>query len=95
MESIEAYDEKWIVYGGVDSTAFFNKLNDGHSMGFVTNPFCNIEGGNWMTPVYKTGSNYRHVEQGDHLMVFLDNYKDGLRKSNPNQWPWLIRILER
>jgi len=94
MESIKDFDEKWVVYGGVDSTAFFNKLNDGHSMGLVTNPYCNIEGGNWMTPVYKTGSNYRQVELGDHLMVFLDNYKDGLRKSNPDQWPRLIRILQ-
>ena len=36
---------------------------------------------------------YNFTEQGDNLIIQLDNSKDGIRQTNFEQWPWLQNLV--
>ncbi len=38
-------------------------------------------------------SGYSLVEQGDNLVIQLDNSKDGIRQTDFEQWPWLQNLV--
>jgi hypothetical protein len=38
-------------------------------------------------------SGYSSSLVNDQLLIFLDNSSDGLRKTNYQQWPWLMNTL--
>lgn len=68
-------------------------INDKHKVSLFTGNIDSKISGNIQKPVVSAKSGYGHAEQGNSLIIQLDNLNDGLRKTNFDQWPWLQNIL--
>lgn len=100
----EIEGEKLFVHGGIKPQNYtlldkiaINKIgsliNNNYDLSLFTGDIDlrlsdNIEG-----QMISAKSGYGSVEQGDSLIIKLDNSKDGIRQTDFAQWPWLQNLI--
>lgn len=91
------YDTKWLIYGGSSQAnqqkQLLNALGSGYEMALLTGVVDAKTLKQSSKTMMGTFQGYNVAEQKNGLLVFLNNSKDGLRKTDYNQWPWLKNIL--
>ena len=93
----EQADSRWLVSGGGSDTAAFqqilSRLGAGYDGLYLTGTLApslreQVPGQIWPA---STGHSTR--QQGDHLVISLDNTANGLRRTDFQQWPWLMNLV--
>ncbi|MEN1759138.1 phosphodiester glycosidase family protein [Anoxynatronum sibiricum] len=89
---------QWLVHGGGDdntvSQQLLRQLQNGYQSVYVTGNVTSelrSQAGNRII-----GGNGGHTanQTGQQMVIYLDNSQDGLRKTNYQQWPWLMNTLK-
>lgn len=89
---------QWLVHGGGDDSTvqqqLLRQLQNGYQSVYVTGSVSadlRSQAGNRLV-----GGNggYSANQSGQQLIIHLDNSQDGLRKTNFQQWPWLMNTLK-
>jgi len=70
-----------------------NLINNEHELSLFTGNVDSRLSSSIKKQIISAKSGYGSIEQGDSLIIQLDNLKDGIRKTNFDQWPWLQKLL--
>ncbi len=93
-----SYEQKWMVYGGSSNAQsqvnVRDTLTNGYEMGLFTGAFDSAVVSQSGKTVAGTNGGYATATRENELLIFLNNSKNGLRKSDYSQWPWLKNHLE-
>ena len=68
-------------------------INNKHELSLFTGNVDSRLSSNIKKQIVSAKSGYGSTEQGDSLIIQLDNLKDGLRQTNFDQWPWLQNLV--
>lgn len=100
----EVSGEKISVYSGIKfsqytlldkivSNKVSSSINKDHKLSIFTGDVDVKLSGDIKKPMIVAKSGYSSTENGNSLLIQLDNLKDGLRGTNFTQWPWFKNIV--
>ncbi len=76
------------------SSKISNLINKDHEISLFTGDIDETISDNINKEVVSAKSGYKYIEKENSLILQLDNLKDGIRKTNYDQWPWLQNLLK-
>lgn len=68
-------------------------INNNYDLSLFTGNVDSRSVGNIKKQMISAGPGYSSIEQGDSLIIQLDNSKDGIRQTDFEQWPWLQKLV--
>ena len=94
----EEINQKWLAYGGTSNegkaTELLRYLNHSQIQGLITGSIPASVRNQSEAQFFGGNNGYGTVNMNNVLFMSLNNSGDGIRKTNYQQWPWLVSTLK-